>query len=295
MGPKSCGEVFTQGISTSTTRPGTLPAALLVALFPVVLHAEPVTVRYQEGALHGFLTLRTMEGKTIADGDLLQVARGDRLTSRLVFHFKDGSIQDETIVYSDHRTFRLLSDHLVQRGPSFPHPMEVTLDGTSGQVTVRSTDEHGKESSLSERLELPADLTNGMMILTQLKNVRRGAQVNLSMVATTPKPRLVKLAVSSAGEERFSLGSSTRKATHYVVKVELGGVAGLLAPLVGKQPPDSHVWILGGKVPAFVKSESPFFLGGPPWRIELAKPAWPAGSAPATPPSKSARKPSRSR
>jgi hypothetical protein len=272
--------------------------ALLVALFPLfpaVLHAEPVAVRYQEGTLHGFLTLRTLEGKTIADGDLLQVARGDRLTSRLVFHFKDGSLLDETIVYSDRRTFRLLSDHLVQKGPTFPHPMEVTLDGTSGQVTVRSTDEHGKESSWSERLELPADLTNGMMILTQLKNVRRGARVNLSMVAATPKPRLVKLAVSSAGEERFSIGGSTRKATHYVVKVELGGVAGLLAPLLGKQPPDSHVWILGGKVPAFVKSESPFFLGGPAWRIELAKPVWPAGGAPAAPPSKSAKSSSRSR
>lgn len=262
------------------TRAAWLAAAFSMALLPAgALGAQPVAVRYQEGALHGFLTLRTTAGKIIADGDLLQEARGERVTSRLVFHFKDGSTQDETIVFSDRGTFRLLSDHLVQKGPSFPHAMEMTLDGASGRATVRSTDEHGKTDSWDDRIELPADLTNGMLILTQLKNVKRGAQVGLSMVAATPKPRLVRLAVASAGEESFSIGGSTRKATHYVIKAELPGVVGLMARLLGKQAPDSHVWILGGEVPAFVKSESSFYVGGPIWRIELAKPVWPGAGA----------------
>jgi hypothetical protein len=85
---------------------------------------------------------------------------------------------------------------------------------------------------------------------------------------------LVKLQVVRAGQESFVIGGSQRKATHYVIKVELGGIAGLLAPLVGKQPPDNHVWILGGEVPAFVKSESPLYAQGPLWRMELASPVW---------------------
>jgi hypothetical protein len=84
----------------------------------------------------------------------------------------------------------------------------------------------------------------------------------------------VKLAITSQGEEPFSIGGSSRKATHYVVKVEIGGAAGLVAPLLGKQPPDTHVWILGGEAPAFVKSEGPLFFGGPVWRIELTSPVW---------------------
>ena len=72
------------------------------------------------------------------------------------------------------------------------------------------------------------------------------------------------------------MAGSTRRATHYVVKAEIGGLAGLLAPLVGKQPPDTHVWILEGPAPAFVKSEGPLFYGGPLWRIELTSPVWPA-------------------
>jgi hypothetical protein len=57
-------------------------------------------------------------------------------------------------------------------------------------------------------------------------------------------------------------------------------VAGVVAPLVGKQPPDNHVWILTGEAPAFLKSEAPFYPGGPSWRIELASPVWPRAIAP---------------
>ena len=122
---------------------------------------------------------------------------------------------------------------------------------------------------------MPPDLANGL-ILTLLKNVpTAGPPKTVSLVAATPKPRLVKLAITAAGDEPFSTGGAVRKATHYVVKVEIGGISGMLAPLLGKQPPDSHVWILGGEAPAFLKSEQPLYLGGPLWRIELVSPVWP--------------------
>jgi hypothetical protein len=124
---------------------------------------------------------------------------------------------------------------------------------------------------------VPPDLANGV-ILTLLKNIQPSAPPKtVSFVAATPKPRLVKLAITTAGDEPFSTGGTARTATHYVLKVEIGGVAGLLAPLLNKQPPDSHVWILGGEAPAFVKSEQSLYLGGPVWRIELVSPVWPRG------------------
>lgn len=66
---------------------------------------ETVAVRYPEGVSHGFLVLRTQDGKPIADGDSTQVARGDRVTNRMRFRFKDGSIYEETTVFSQHSTF----------------------------------------------------------------------------------------------------------------------------------------------------------------------------------------------
>jgi hypothetical protein len=79
---------------------------LLVSLLqPPASPADTVAVRYPEGVSHGFLVLRTQEGKPIADGDSTQVARGDRVTSRMRFRFKDGSIYEETTVFSQHGTF----------------------------------------------------------------------------------------------------------------------------------------------------------------------------------------------
>jgi hypothetical protein len=243
------------------------------------LLAAPVAVRHTEGLVHGFLLLSTTEGKPLADGDLIQVYRSNRVISHLVFRFKDGSVHDETAIFSQRGNFRLLSYHLVQRGPAFQHPMEVSIDTSSRQVTIRYTDDDGKEKAATDRMQLPLDVANGM-IFTLLKNVRPdGPPTTLSMVAATPKPRLVKLAITPRGEEPLSVGGSQRTAMHYVLKVEIGGVSGVIAPLLGKQPPDIHVWILGGEAPAFVKSESQLYLGGPIWRIELVSPVWPRGAA----------------
>jgi hypothetical protein len=99
------------------------------------------------------------------------------------------------------------------------------------------------------------------------------------MVAFTPKPRLVKLVMTPAGEERFVLGATSHRATRYRVKPELEGLLGILAPLVGKEPEDAYVWIMGGAAPAFVKFEGPMFQGGPLWRMELVSPRWPEQDA----------------
>jgi hypothetical protein len=239
--------------------------------------AAPIAVRHSEGLVHGFLVLRAMDGTPLADGDLRQTVQGDRVTARLTFRFRDGSHHDETGVFPQRTSFRVLSDHLIQKGPSFPQPLDVMVDPGGGRVTVRYTDD-GKQKVADERLDVPPDLANGMMSIL-LKNVGEElSEAKVTMLVATPKPRLVTLAVSRAGEDTFHLGGSTRKATHFIVKVELGGLSGVVAPLIGKQPPDSHVWILGGDVPAFLKSEGPLYNGGPIWRIELTSPEWPRSS-----------------
>lgn len=115
-----------------------LPAAVLTCAAPfrtVPLIAEQVRVRHMEGLMHGFLALRALDGKRLADGEMTQIAEGDR-----IFRFKDGSVYDDTTIFSQRGAFRLLSDHLVQRGPSFKQPMETSVKASSGQVTVRFKD-----------------------------------------------------------------------------------------------------------------------------------------------------------
>src|SRR4051812_28713725 len=116
------------------------------------LNGEQVPVRHMEGLMHGFLALRTLDGKRLADGEMTQVAEGDRVTSRLIFRFKDGSLYDDTTIFSQRGTFRVLNDHLVEHGPSFKQPMETSIDGPSGQVTVRYKDQ-GWQRQDPERTE----------------------------------------------------------------------------------------------------------------------------------------------
>jgi hypothetical protein len=245
-----------------------------------VLSAQPVAVRYREGTLHGFLVLRTLEGTVIGSGDLVQVSHGDQITSRLVYHFKDGSIDDETAVYSQRDVFRLINDHHIQKGPSFPQPVDMSLETSSGQVAVHFADNEGKDRVTTDHFDFPPDLANGL-VPTLIKNIRPDVpQTTVSYLAAGPKPLLVKLQISPGGKERFSIGGSYRKAIRFVVKVEIGGVLGLLAPVTGQQPPDLLVWILGGEAPAFLKLQGPAYTGGPIWRTELASPVWPAASGP---------------
>jgi hypothetical protein len=237
--------------------------------------APLVDVLHPEGVVHGFLVLRSETGETLADGALLQTTRGDEVTSRVVFHFRDGSVHDETAVFSQRRSFRLLKDHLVQKGPSFPTTLEATFEVGKGTITVRSRKKDHEEEVATEPMKLPPDLSNGLLF-TLLKNLRPGAtKLESHFVAFTPKPRIVRLEISAAGEEAFTVGEASLKATHFVVHPELGGVTGLVAPLVGKDPPDFHVWISFADVPAFVKFEGALYPGGPNWRIELASPRWP--------------------
>jgi|SRR5580698_1587924 hypothetical protein len=242
---------------------------------PAVTSAQAVTVRHSQGTLHGFLILHTLKGDALAEGDVIQVARGNRVTTQLVFHFKDGSVHDETAIFSQNGSFHLISDHLIQKGPAFQHPMDVLINGSTGQITVHSSDDKGKEKVDSGHLALPPDVSNGVLLMLLMNLPSGSLPRKFSMVAATPKPRLVKLAITSLGEDAFSVGGSSRKATHYIVKVELGGAEGVVAPIVGKQPTDTQVWILSGDAPAFVKLEGALAYEGPIWRIELTSPVWP--------------------
>ena len=228
-------------------------------------------VHYAEGLTHGFLTLTTLDGVRVADGELIQTVRGTRVTSRLIFHFDDGSLYDDTTVFSQRERFQLVTDHLIQKGASFPQAIEMFVDAVSKRVEVRYTDD-GRQKVAAEQMSLPSDVANGMM-LSILKNLR-SPPAELSLVVATPKPRLVKLKVTQCGEQPFVTGKTARRATCYTVSMELGGLTGVIAPLVGKQPPDSRVWILRGDAPAFIRSELPLFNGGPVWRIDLASPVW---------------------
>jgi hypothetical protein len=124
-----------------------------ILLQPSRLSAESIPVRYPEGTTHGFLALRTLEGKLLATGDLTEVLHGNEVVAHLVFRFKDGSVDNDMTVFSQRGTFRLISDHHIQKGPRFPHPTNVLIKVATGQVTVRYQDKD-REKVETDHLDL---------------------------------------------------------------------------------------------------------------------------------------------
>lgn len=235
------------------------------------LRAEQIKVIHPQGSAHGFVDVTNGDGARIAVGDLLQRIRGGVVSSRLVLRFLDGSLDDETTVFSQQGVFQFISDHHVQRGPSFPTPTDVTIDARKNLIT--SVDPSGQSKVV--HFDMPADTYNGLAS-SLLMNVSPAApETRIAVVVAGDKPRIVHLSMKNAGESSFTIGGSPRKATNYLVHVDLGGAAGVIAPLIGKQPLDYHVLILSGPDPAFIREEGQLYQGGPVWRIQQVSAVFP--------------------
>jgi hypothetical protein len=259
---------------TMTMRCGLL-ALVIGLLCPWPAAAAAIAVRFAEGVTHGFLLLRTVDGGLIASGDLLQVGRGARVESRMVFRFADGSLFDETVVFTQKRVFALESYHLVQRGPAFAEDTEISLQRASGKYSVKTkSHKDGREEAITGKLELPPDVYNGMMI-TVVKNLAKGAGATVHLVAFTPQPVLIELEIELVGEHKMMVGELTKAAIHYVLKPHPGPWLELFARLLGRMPSDYHVWIVTEGAPSFARFEGPLNPTGAVWRIELTSPRWP--------------------
>jgi hypothetical protein len=240
-----------------------------------VAAAETVAVRHKEGLLHEFLVLETAHGSHLADGDLIQTANSDRVTRRLVFDFDDDSQYEETTEFSQTEHVRLISDRLVEHGASFPKPLDLTIDARNGVVSIAYTDDRGHRRKRLKHMALPDDLANGIVPVLLTNVDPDHAPKSFGFVAPTPDPQLVRLELHLSGSDRVSIGDQSRQVLHYVLHVNIGGMTGLFAGLVGRQPPDSHVWTLGGDAPAFIGAEEPLYVQGPLWRIHPIGPSWP--------------------
>lgn len=250
-------------------------AISLRAIAPGGVAAAPVSVRSPEGAAHGFLVLRGPKAEVLAHGDWWQKPSAEQIEVHLRFNFTDGSLSHETFVLGQRRVWTLLTYRSVQRGPSFPRDLEAYIERKTGRYTVQTSDRSKGDRKVDEgTIALPDDVYGFGMLAVLLKNLNAGERVNAHVLAFTPKPRVLTLEVSPAGEDTVQIEGSARKAARYVAKSELKGALGTVASVVGKQPPALNFWLAGEPMPTFIRFDGPFYPDGPIWRVELAAPQW---------------------
>jgi hypothetical protein len=165
----------------------------------------------------------------------------------------------------------------VQKGPSFPEISEVTFDRDSGRYRARVGN-----NTAEGTVDLPEDLHNGLTGLL-LKNLPARAGANGHLIAFLPKPQILKSTLHKEGEDKFLAGDVAHAASRYLVKLEIPGFKGVVADLLGKDPPELRYWIATGPAPAFVKFEGAMYLKGPRWTVELSAPRWPDATSRSAP------------
>ncbi|HEX7092915.1 MAG TPA: hypothetical protein VF205_04490 [Nitrospiraceae bacterium] len=251
---------------------------VIAALVSTPVNAGPIAVKFPEGMTHGFLLVRSLAGEILGQGEMIQALKDDDLIeNQLVFRFKDGSLHDEKVAFSQQRVFTMISYRLVQRGPSFPEQIDISVDRGTAEYTVRSQpSEDGKEEVLTGQVDLPKDAYNGMLI-TMSKNLQKGAEETVSVVAFTPRPQVIKVQLRALDEQSVQIGEVASKATQYVFTPQIGMIKEFFGKALGKLPAEFHYtcWIMADKVPTFVQFEGPLQLMGQILRIELVSPRLP--------------------
>ncbi len=223
-----------------------------------------------EGRLRGFFIVRSIDGKQIGYGSMSQSVDSGRITLRTIYRFRDGSLDDETTVFSEQKTFTLISDHHIQRGPFFAHPIDLTTNA-AGDTTNRTLDSHGKPRLETSHIDLPPGTAVVGMMCTLMANLDPATQsFKLPALSPTEKPRLFHFAVSPEGRGTFRIAGTRQTAAIFRMKTELGGIAGVVAPILDKQPDDILLWLLEGDAPVAVRAIAQLSEGGPLVDIQVA-------------------------
>ena len=225
---------------------------LAIALTSTAL-AEPIPVRHIQRPMHRLMTARSEAGSTIASGEFWQFVQGNEVSMRLLYHFADGSVDDETTTYRQQGDFRLIRSHHIQAGPFFRKPVDFAVDASTGTANTRTTDEKGNVHVENQHLSLPNDLANGFVGTLLLNTPPNAAPFRVRMLVPVGGGRLIRLLISPEGEHSFQSEGQTRKATVFRIHPDLGGVVGLIAQLIGLQPKDVMVWVTEGDEPAVVR------------------------------------------
>jgi len=215
--------------------------------------AEPISVRHIQLPMHRFMVARSETGTIIARGEFSQVVQGDEVTMRLTYKFVDGSIDDEATTYRQQDTFRLVRNHHIQNGPFFAKPVDFTVEAATGIATSRTTDKNGKIHVESEHMDLPDDLANGFVGTLLLNVSHHTTPFWAGILAPVGGGRLIRILISTEGEQPFQTTGQTLRATVFRIHPELGGIIGVIAPLIGLQPKDVMVWVVEGEEPAVVR------------------------------------------
>lgn len=244
----------------------------LLTLAPASLLAASVPARRKQEPMRQLLVVKSADGKVIANGEETSTVDGNRIRSDLAFHFLDGSLDEQITVFTQDGVFHLINDRHIQKGPSFPTPLDFTVDVPSSTVTWHEQ-KSGKDKAYSSHMALPDDLANGLVPLLA-ENVPPGsAGFQVSWIAVAIRPLLVTLTIQP--DPGADSATALPHGQHLLLHPGLHGMMWAMASALSRLPADLHFVVSDDPQPTFLRLVGPFYQGGPVWTVENVGPEVP--------------------
>jgi hypothetical protein len=240
---------------------------LLLFLLLLCGPAQAVEVTHPEGNLRGFPII-SEKGHRVAIGFVAQWLDGDRLKCDTRYDFEDGRISDEKVtlrqkpeLIQDSWFWEERKDGRVLR--------RIHVDFETGMANAMKL-EKGKPKTWTAKLKIhPGQTFAGSGVSYAIKNLRdrlvAGHPVTLSVVAYTPKPRMVDVRIRHAGREPLHFVGRDLLADRFVLHPEVSWLVQLIA-----HPPDNYYWLYKDDPAGFLQFQGPLQeLSDPEVRISV--------------------------
>ncbi|ACG74828.1 conserved hypothetical protein [Anaeromyxobacter sp. K] len=225
--------------------------AFALALALLAPAAGAVEVRSPPGALHGFPSMSDRSGAVIADGELVQERRGERLFVRARWVFPGGRLAEETAEFA-------LSPELAQERYAWVETdgsgelRRFEVDFATGRARSAVRGKHGVERE-DEGLEVPrgrAFAGYGVALAASQLALDEGASAKITFVAFTPKPRTVTLEIRNDGGAPVEAAGRTIPCVRYTLHPKLPFPVSVFV-----KAPDSYLWLTRAEPRALVRAE----------------------------------------
>jgi hypothetical protein len=229
--------------------------------------APGVPTHWPEGTLRGFPIVRSMDGRAIADGALVQVLENGNLRAEGIYQFHDGrQVREVTVLEQNPRLRQLSWSWEERRGDDVVRSYAVDL--TTGHATVRKRTKDGWDT-WDEHLDGTAGAFVGVGFMYAIKNLTerldRGEKIELTAVVFTAKPRTVTVSISRDQVGDLTMGGRKLPAERYVIHPEVPWIARLFV-----KAPDQYLWFYRPVPPMFLRADIPLAEPSDPMiRIEL--------------------------
>jgi len=228
---------------------------------------DPIRLAWQEGDVAGTTAILAPDDHVIGMIEYRQVRRGERLSSRRIARFTDGSSDEDEAEAIVGDRLEAIAGHTIVRDTDGETTVDLSIDVRGGRITGTVGRGAARREVLTEA-KLPPATYWGPLVFIALKNFDANAEdgrLVFRTIAPTPTPRIFDMALTDTGPAPVEQAGITLAAHRFVLTPTFNRA---IDPIIRLIVPDATFFILPGEPPALARYAGPRNFNRQPIRIQ---------------------------